>query len=67
MFEYQLESFRLELRVRDVLAPSTSETTVYIQDDDGGYYVHVVVHCLAIAWNLLVYLMLIYHRVSDWF
>ncbi|XP_064384978.1 uncharacterized protein LOC135333885 isoform X2 [Halichondria panicea] len=34
VFEYQLESFSLELRVRDVLAPLTSNTTVYIQDDD---------------------------------
>ena len=34
VFEYEQEYFSLEARVGDVLAQSSSETTVYIQDDE---------------------------------
>lgn len=35
VFEFEQESFVLEMRVGDVLVRSSSETTVYIEDDDG--------------------------------
>lgn len=38
MFEQELESFRLEVQADDDIVQSSSETTVYIIDKDGRFY-----------------------------